>query len=103
MTNMSKCYCVKASWRENGKTEICNHYYADERTAQRAREVMIRMNNCKKSAKAPDWNNNLHATKRNLLSYNCYDFKTNGLKKITIRVGNVTVGPVEEIETTLCI
>lgn len=95
---MSKWYCVSTTRRINGVVETTNHYYPDQRSAQRAREAMIWMNNCKKSIKSQSWNEQLNRTKRNMISYECYNFKTNGTKTITLQVGNVSVGSVTETE-----
>lgn len=96
---MSKWYCVTTTRRVNGTVESANHYYADASEAREAREAMIRLNNCKKSIKSQSWNDALNRNKRNFISYECYNFRNNGVKTITLQVGNVSVGPVTETET----
>lgn len=95
---MSKWYRVQTTRRVNGTVETSNHYYPDAKSAKDAREAMIRLNNCMKSIKSQSWNDSLNRTKRNFISYECYDFKTGDMKTITMQVGNVSVGSVTETE-----
>lgn len=99
---MSKWYCVTTTHRNGNISETYKHYYPEARQAKRARESMIRMNGCKKSIKSQSWNDLLVKTKQDVISYECYNFKTNETKNISITVGNVSVGPVIETEVNFC-
>ncbi len=95
---MSKWYRVTTTHNNGNTTETFDHYYPNMLQAKAARETMIRMNGCKKSIKSQEWNNRLIKNKQNKISYNIYDFKNNETKNITITVGNISIGPITEIE-----